>query len=199
MVITDEFIFIHIPKTAGTSITQALHTLHPPSYWKDKSRKYKGHIRLKQLIDELPRGVAGVDERFTFAFVRNPWDRLLSMYSHITQNMRKNTSIRSFNTWVNHDIIDPYSPRDNWQNQAHVPQVAWLSGHGREVDFIGRFENLEEDFNIIKRQLNIDVRLPYAEKNRTKHKPYQEVYTKKSRRRVAELFAKDIERFGYEF
>jgi len=66
------------------------------------------------------------------------------------------------------------------------------------VDFVGRFENLQKDFNhvctVIKRPL---VKLPHAQK--TDHRPYQEYYDKVTKAIVEDRYACDIDTFGYCF
>jgi len=65
------------------------------------------------------------------------------------------------------------------------------------MNFIGSFEDLDSDWNVVADILRIDARLPHV--NLIKEKHYTEYYSEKTKAIVAEKFRVDIETFGYEF
>jgi hypothetical protein len=65
------------------------------------------------------------------------------------------------------------------------------------VDFVGRYESLEADFAEIMERVGLNLKLPHL--NPTKHRDYRSYYSAATRDRVAELWAIDIENFGYTF
>jgi hypothetical protein len=81
------------------------------------------------------------------------------------------------------------------------PQVDYLvDASGREcVDYVGRFESLEDDYRVIRERLGLSQRrLPHI-RHGTSHPHYSLLYSDATRDIVAERFAADIERFGYRF
>jgi hypothetical protein len=81
-----------------------------------------------------------------------------------------------------------------------VPQITYLRAPklGREVDFIGRTENFVEDLQRVQVQLGLEPSTP-PHKNKSKHGTYHDYYTDETRQRVAEVYAEDIELFGYTY
>jgi len=65
------------------------------------------------------------------------------------------------------------------------------------VDFIGRFENIEKDWEIVCQKIGKEIELPMRMKSH--HKDYHEFYNEKTKQMIAEIYAKDIEKFGYKF
>jgi hypothetical protein len=148
-----------------------------------------------------------VDQDFTgyiFTFTRNPWDRLVSVYFYLKNGNTTSGDKKDCNRY-----LAQYSSFEdmvlNWDdilfNQIHFKeQYKWVCDDNGELipDFIGRFENLQEDFDIICDKIGIpQQQLPH--KNKSKHKHYTEYYDDETKQIVAEKYAKDIEYFGYEF
>jgi chondroitin 4-sulfotransferase 11 len=175
-------VFIHIPKTGGSSIG----SLFMPES-SNSSYSYPGkHSRLKE------KNVKGY---FTFSFVRNSFAKMLS---HYTFFIKRNLDHRgSFSKFVKYYCS---SERTGWQRNDFLPQFDYLSLDGEtcDIDFVGKTENLQQDFNVVCDKIGIpQQQLPH--KNKSKHKHYTEYYDDETREIVAEKYAKDIEYFNYEF
>lgn len=153
------------------------------------------------------------DEYFKFAFVRNPWERLVSEYLH--KKIDKHLSLKEF--------VFEGLPEENDFCDKHrhiIPQSDYLfdSNGNQLVNFIGRFENLQTDFRYICRQLDISntslphknssysprrlllrkVRHLFSNQQRIK-KHYTEYYDQELYEHVTYMYAEDIARFGYKF
>lgn len=83
MLISDskKMIFIHIQKTGGSSLRYTLKDMIPDL---EENRGVKYHAPLSDILKSYPRLRCG--EYYTIAFIRNPWDRLVSWYSDISSN-----------------------------------------------------------------------------------------------------------------
>ena len=182
-----DFIFIHINKTAGSSIAKAIGLPH------------KKHATAKRIIKIV--GKKCWEESYKFAFVRNPWDRVVSHYQFRIKgnqtNLRDNPI--SFTQWVKVTYGDNKNSFYYDKPGMFRPQNEWLLNEKDEIDIdmIGRFENLDADFAIIADKIGCDPTLPHI--NKTKKVDYREFYDGETRDVVAKWFQKDIELFGYKF
>jgi len=161
-------IFIHVPKNAGTSIKRYLenHGISVP----------RRHIPFKM----LPK-----NSDFSFAVIRNPWDRHLSIFLHLKYNLRQIAIRTKFEDYL----------RRQW-GIFSTPQIDFVEG----VKHILRFENLQEDFKVVQEYLGTTEPLVkiFPFNNSTKHGDYREYYTDETREMVEEISLKDMV-FGYEF
>lgn len=181
------FIFIHINKTAGTSIGRAI------------GLPVKDHLMATEVIDRI--GAEKWNNAYKFTLVRNPWDKVVSHYEY--RRKKDKTGIASgniaFGDWVkmtygeNKDCTYYNNPR------SFQPQVDWLKDkHGRiAMDFVGKFETINEDFKHIKQVIGVDAALPHL--NASKRESYQSYYDDETREIIANWFREDIEVFDYSF
>lgn len=193
------FIFIHIPKAAGTSI---IHALRPYSR-ASLPRRLLDRVGLgNHSLPQLPDHAKAVDVRaampevfassFKFAVVRNPWAWHVSYYHYIRQNRKH---------WQHADVA-PLSFREyiEWR-VVHDPilQSDFIVDDRREliVDSIAKTESLDRDAAAIFDRIGVRTRLPHH--NRSQHDDYRSYYDERTRDLVAEHYAEDIERFGYSF
>jgi hypothetical protein len=177
--ILDNFTFIHINKTGGTSISSALNI---PFQHKTALEKRK----------EL--GSYWWEERFRFAFVRNPWDRCVSQYFWRFDNSPN----VSFSEW----IMTTFNP-NNSSSLCDIffqPQIRWLTDKNQTVlvNYIGRFENIKQDYQHVLQKIGrVNKKLPHLKS--TTHQNYRHYYTAETMQIVANWFEDDISFWSYQF
>lgn len=191
-----EAIFIHVPKTGGTSIATAL-GVHG-----------KGHIPLSRYYAADPERLA---RAFSFAIVRNPWDRLLSAYTYLA-NPKRDFRFRDFR-WAAKYLsqykdferfvlaLKDLRVREDLLDYIHfLPQSHWLTvpGHPEiRPDYVGRFEELGRSFAVIAEHFSANTEFPVTRKS--SHGPYQEYYTEEMVAVVGDVYGVDAVTFGYDF
>lgn len=211
VLISDEhrFIFIHIPKTAGSSITQVLspHSRQPTDYWMNRllarcgvrtnllapprHRWFRRHTTARRLRPWLPAAV--YDSYFKFAFVRNPWDWLVSYYHFVLERPRhrRHGQIRQLGSFA--EFLRYECSRRTFLQSRFVTDA-----RGRLiVDYVGRFEHLEADFQRICDRAGLDATL--VRRNQSRHQDYRDYYDRRTIDLVAQGYRRDIELFGYAF
>ena len=187
-----KFIFIEIPKTATTSIREAIRPFSDPIkgepkivLWKDALRER--HYTYNEHAVKYPEECKNF---FKFTFVRNPWCRMASFY--IFQKNSNFLALPSLSATASFKDLLLAS-----EDYIELTQYDYVNGFD-DNSFIGRFESLQQDFDIICDKIGISrQQLPHS--NKTEHKYYAEYYDDEAREIVAEKYAKDIEYFGYEF
>ena len=182
-----EYIFIHINKTAGTSIGKAI------------GLPVKQHLMAKEVIALI--GKDKWNSAYKFSLVRNPWDKVVSHYEYRRKKNKTkiDTNNIPFSDWVKmtygpeKDTVYYNNPRSFQQ------QVEWLKDvEGKiTIDFIGRFESINDDFKQIKKAIGLDASLPHL--NASRRVSYRSYYDDETRDMVAQWFNEDIEVFGYSF
>lgn len=209
---THGFAFVHVPKTGGCSISLALQPYcdHVMRYWMNRwldrigihvnhlaphrLKRYRLHTPAETLRRQVP--AAAFSRLYKFAFVRNPWDLLVSYYNFVRSTPGHHRSARavglaSFDRYVEYEL-----------RRDKISQSRMLCDRRGVllVDDVGRFESIEADFARICRRLGIDATLPYVNRGVIRdRRDYRTYYSRRLADRVAEHFAEDIERFGYRF
>lgn len=187
-----EIIFIHIPKTAGSSIVSLLNFSigHIPAvrFWAYDKRKF--------------------EEAWKVAFVRNPWDRMASVFKymkHIGTKAGSENAEWSAENIVHFENFETFvlslkkkSFRNKILNfQLTRPQLDWIRipGHSNHsMDFLGRFETLKEDINLLSETLNVS---PNIEHKRKSPGHIITAYTPEMTGIVGDLYYEDIKKLGY--
>jgi chondroitin 4-sulfotransferase 11 len=179
-----EFVFIHINKTGGSSVERALGLA----------------LEHKTAVEKRCELGPAWEAKFSFTIVRNPWDKVVSHYHYRVQKNQTGLAAEPvpFDDWVQLCFVDR-DPRYYDKPKMFMPQFDWISdSEGRLlVDFVGRFESIQNDFEQICRRLGRRATLPHLKK--TERRDYRTYYSDASRTIVAQWFAKDIDLFGYRF
>jgi len=188
-----ECIFVHIPKAAGISINKALFG------------NYGGGHRTAQNYKRI-FGPKLFKRYYKITFVRNPYTRLLSAYEYLIQggfylnkkdktwaekNISKYGSFDEFvKKWINEENI--------WNYVHFMPQYYFIcdSDLNSMVDFIGKVENIDEDFDKVCRKLQIKNRLYHLNK-RNKKKNWKVYYSDYSLKKVYDIYKIDFNKFNY--
>lgn len=184
--------FLHVPKTGGTALSSALGLQH-------------GHVPVSRFIAQ---DAARFDAALSFAFVRNPWDRLFSAfnYLHSAIGLNQSRDLRWSGTYLarypNFEAFvlaleTPATRRIIWQWPHFRPQADWICLPGEDhvrAKYVGRFENIAQDSADLAAQLGVEIDLPvtrraqsYAEKR----------FTPRMISIIGDLYGQDARIFGY--
>jgi len=188
-------IFVRIPKNATQSISLSLF-----------GNLGGGHLPILKYNVIYSR--KEFQNYFKFTFVRNPWDRLVSAYHFL----------RAGGVGNEHDMkwkerLEKYYPTfdtflKEWVNSK---DVAWGMHFKSQyqfvcdenfrimVDFVGYFENLESDFDYVKKKLGVNTSLTNVNKTKSKKNHYRNYYSSETAEIVARVYHHDIRIFGYNF
>ena len=182
---SDNFVFIHINKTGGSSIENALKIPFE-------------HKTALEKIEEI--GLRNWNKSLSFTVIRNPWDKVVS---HFLYRVKRNisdlqTNPIDFTEWVkrSYGVQDPFYFKNP---KMFMPQTNWISDENGQiiVDEIIHFERLECEFKDILVKLGKQATLPHLKKSN--RLAYEQYYDEESKIIVEDWFEQDIRRFGYEF
>ena len=202
-----KFIFVHVQRTGGGTISRVLdrYAHRPPKNRLNRYLSKTGLVRDPHKVRLTAHGTALTakrllpaavfDEYFKFAFVRNPWSWLVSLYFRFgtTESHRhhKYVSKMSFGEFIDWEIA---------RNKRHQHLFVCDKRGEVIVDFIGKLENLHADILRACAHIGVDPQLETLPRvGARKHKDYHDYYDDAIRAKVAAHWARDIELFGYDF
>lgn len=204
MIFSEEkrFVFIHIPKTGGMSIKLALKQFslkenEIPVHHRALSTAVRKHDPAKKVRAVLNLNIWST--YYKFAFVRNPFDWMVSLYHYIKKDKRdprhmlaQKLTFKEFALWFSKASPKRYPARKGQKSYVTNATGSII------LDFVGRLENFNTDFNTICKKLNIkNMAIPRV--NTTKHKSYPEYYDEEAQKCVTWMFREDLEFFNYKF
>ncbi len=178
------FVFVHVPKTAGTSM--------------EKIFPGGGHSTLHDYSSQCD-----LEKYFKWTFIRNPYDRVASFFFNIrtwvgTEGLIKEkykedleSFILELDQWV---VIDPkYNTKyDYHKYPIHLfPIDYFILTDNHKMDFIGYFEKLEKDWVFIKNKFNIDKPLNHDNKSKGLSS-YQDLYTADMKKVIQRIYQSDF-------
>ena len=169
-------IFVHVPKTGGTSIEDAFVSELGLSFEErgqlliganpgNQGPRRISHFTAVELLESGHITRKLFESYFKFGFVRDPWDRAVSTYKYL----RIGGEFKRFAC----DILPNSLSKSAYFGYFVRPQHAFLYDRNGEclVDFVGRFERLEQDFEIVSDRLELDATLPHKNQHRSPHIP----------------------------
>ena len=186
-------IFIHVPKAAGSSIKTSFRNVPNFLDWEHRS-----YYAFKYLLG------AQYFQSFSFAFVRNPWDRLVSEYFFIKKRLnplhqafydRYLSKYSTFSDFVN----DWLSINNIFSYNFFIPQCHFITNSEQKimVDYVARFENIESEIKVLSEKIGHSIELSHY--NKTEHDDYRSYYSQSAKEKVLMVYQKDIDLFQYEF
>ena len=150
------------------------------------------------------------DQYFTFGFVRNPWDWMISWYTYFLKRQLRGAPICD---WLQKDLssYEDFNAFVRGRNEGNHGR--WLPSclsrnlvdeTGEVVlDYVGKMENIQKDFDNICDIIGMKKRMlpnkDHWSRNVTDHEQYRKYYNEESKKIIAKRFEKTIDLFGYTF
>ena len=205
------YIFVHIPKTGGTSMAQALEARamaddiligDTPKARRRRSRldglvaqgRLWKHATLSDIDGLL--SPAEIADAFTFTLVRNPWDRMVSYYHWLREQRFDHPAVRLAASCDFGGFLETPQTQIAWAAQPARHYMTTADGVERCTLYL-RLEHVAEDAGPLWSHLGFRLDLPRV--NMSARGAYRSYYSDDQAAIVARIAAEDITRFGYRF
>ena len=172
-------LFVHIPKTAGSSISKILDENNLDNWKREWPRHHDPYSYLKEanLVDE---------KVFSFAVVRNPYTRTYSCYKQFNKANQTNISFVEYLDNIKQGKISPISPL------LHLPQSFYIMDQNNlQVERLYKFENLKE------LEDELGWTLGFYNVGNYVVESYIEDYTDEAIEMTENFYSSDFANFGY--
>lgn len=181
-------VFIHIPKTAGISLINAI-------YGDVKGGGHRSFYFYKYIFG------AELKEFFSFSFVRNPYQRIYSAYNYLKSgginlhdkkafkmHLYKYKNFKDF-------ILNGLNQKIIKEIIHFTPQSNFIcdSSDNILIDFVGKFEYLSKDINHIENRMNLSLSLPYLNKSKSNN----DIFDDEVRSKIFDIYKRDFKIFNY--
>ena len=193
------FVFVSIPKNASQSIFSAFGIRLKDHSAPDDVGIFDNHCRCSVLRHRYP----DFDTRYKFAFVRNPWDRLVSWFEYHKKFVPLYTKY-TFDSWVRNGFPHHWGlqngTRYKRERRSPLDQYEFVCDDTGKllVDFVGKYETIESDLDRICNTLDVTLQeFPHKNKSSNASRKWKSYYTQETFDIVKQRFAKDIALFGY--
>ncbi len=209
-----KFIFIHVPKTGGTSLASALEdrSMRGDIIVGDTPKAKKRRPRVKKLQEKAAgrlwkhstiQDIEGLvdddelDDYFCFTMVRNPWDRLVSYYNWLRMQTFEHSAVRIAQMTTFDLFINNLQIQQQLRNAPYASYMADWMGYERCKLYI-RLEHWRADMEPLIEHLGFVPGLDHLNRSH-RHPDYRTYYTDESAEMVGQLLSRDVMQFGYRF
>lgn len=196
-----KFVFVCVPKTASTTLSKFFQK-HDKLQIEQSWFMEKWHYPISQIQKEN-----NIQDYYSFAYHRNPFDRLVSSWIEFTQDkghlqVWSRPLIEQFKSWE--DFVLNFS-ETSWADEIHFRPTTYYTHNNdkQQVNFVARYDHFDRDTKIIFDSIGLDPKLlnnnkRYRKSNRDKD--YRTYYKNdKAIEAVAKHFNSDIKIFGDSF
>ena len=194
-------IFVHIPKTAGTSIERAMDIKaldkeayrHRDEFMIDGVKYALQHYTAEMLMQE-DKVSPYWDSYFKFAFVRHPYTRVLSEYFWVKG--KKNQGLE-FDRHDFKDHLKSYYANLNTDHKLSQTQYLYSSSGTLLVNRVFKFEQIKTSFRVLSNRLKLKSELEHAQKS-SNSTSYTSKLDSVDKDFIYKLYKKDFENFNYK-